>query len=338
MRARVLLLASLLAACSLDEIELTGRECPCPSELECVNGVCVEPGGAGGSGCSPKIDLQNFRVEWTTPNAIRWAWDAAGTVADFSAYELVVAENEADLATRGGSAAVFTVSENPELGELIMPDSNSPTDDYVRNTISDGHQPKTAYHGQLHALDNAGCAFVTPAVQAVTTDVPTGELELFSDAPPPSTLPAEYAVSDQEPFAGSACLSFTDPSCSAASCYENLKVFLTGENTAGLLSQNQFVTKAYLELSVSISSNAHSYWSQVWLMLADTDDLWRLEPMVLRAGGSYRTYQIPLRALTQSNVPLDYATFEASGISGFNVGGLFTPDSVVRVDEVSVKW
>jgi hypothetical protein len=368
-------LGLLALACSIEDVELVGRKCPCPSDLSCVNDVCVRAsaagaGGAGGGGagaasggaaggglaggglagggvaggagsggvpCAAAITVDDFRVDWETPNTVRWRWDPHGAPELFSAYELVTAENQADLGSGTGSATIWTVSANPELGEFIVPDSGS-LSDVIDRTITDGHTPKTTYYAKLSAIDKSGCRFESAQIQAVTTDPPQFEIEIFSDAAVPQTVPSSYSLSTSGALSGSACLAYVQPACTPPYCYENLKAQGMQLASGGKLNENQFVTKAFLELSVAIEEPVHSYWSQIWLMLSGNQDIWKLEPIVARADGQYRTYQIPLRALDQSGTLLSFAKFDSSGIAGFNFGGSFVGGKRVRVDEASIKW
>lgn len=360
----------LSAACSVDDISLLGRPCPCAGGLTCRNGVCVEPGsggsgnasgaggsdsGSGGSGnsagsggtpCTPLVVPSNFAVDWSLPNSIRWRWDPAGGQALFSGYELELAENDGDLAAKTGSYRNYAKTENPELGYYVLPDGNDPTNDLVRASTTVGLTPGTTYHGRLIARDNKGCAWVSAIVVTDTTDAPGqfNDVVLFADSvvAPATTYPPSFVVSTEKPFAGSHSLLFVEPNpCTNADCYENLKVESVSPPAPGnSLTQNDFLSRAYFEVAVSIEGTT-AYWGQFWVFGKDSSVWFLIQPYTIVGGGTYRLYQMPLRVLTKNGsngtVKMAFADFQA-GVSGFNVGGKLAPSARVHVDEAHVRW
>ena len=134
-RATAGVLALLAAACTVEAPDLAGKGCPCAPGWSCdpATNVCVQAsggvggvgsgaagsaggslGGGGGGGASDgAIVPSNLRIAWTTPESIRWAWDAVGPEDAFLRYELVTALVEADLGDPlGPSARVWTPDDN----------------------------------------------------------------------------------------------------------------------------------------------------------------------------------------------------------------------------------
>ena len=345
-------------ACMLDPIDYTGKSCPCPSPAWrcdeatqlCAANTGTSGGGSssssagsttgssmssgassGGGGCTPLITPSKLRVGWATPNAIRWMWDSAGTVDQFNTYRLVVGTSKASVESESG-ATIFTGVENPELGLLNLVHTSGI--DPVTATITDGLTPNTKYFGKLVAVDSGGCEYATAVLSATTSVAPTGDLPLFVDSLLSNkVLPETIAVA--ECTTGSPCLTYTSECDAELLCYENLRLELNvaGSDIQAAMSAGDFANVAYLEMRVAADSSAASYWSEFRLK---TDDWYHIDAQTIRTNGEFRTYQVPLRALS-SSVALSYASF-AAGIHEVCVGGGWTNGSHVWIDDIHLKW
>lgn len=331
-----LLLSGLgLFACVLAPVDYTGKSCPCPSpgwRCDEATRVCAaNTGGSGGGGCTPLITPSKLRVGWTTPNAIRWMWDSAGTVDQFNTYRLVVGASKESVESESG-ATIFTAVQNPELGKLNLLHTGGI--DPVTATISDGLTPKTTYFGKLVAVDSGGCEHATAVLSATTSVAPSGDIPLFVDLLSPNeVLPDTIVVA--ECTTGSPCLTYTSECGVDPLCYENLRLELNlpGSDVQAVMSAGDFANLAYLEMRVAADSSVASYWSDFRFK---TDDWYHLYAQTVRTDGEFRTYQIPLRALLATEA-LSYASL-AAGIHEVGVGGTWSNGSHVWIDDIHLKW
>ena len=71
----------------------------------------------------------------------------------------------------------------------------------------------------------------------------------------------------------------------------------------------------------------------------DSNELFIYAPFVLKAGGDYTLYQIPLRAFGQEDlsIPLTYE-IARRGVYEFTVGGSWSLGDTVRLDELRIRW
>jgi len=334
-----------------------------------TGGERAQPAGA----CpSRAIRIAKLSAAWTTPNAIRWQWDAEGSPDEFVRYELAVGPDRDAVAARartgaGGDVRVWTDADNPELGRFRLPRTESVLD--VRGTTTTGHAPDALHYAALVAVDVRHCRAVSDVVAARTAIAPFAEVVLYHDDLPAAslTLPRHtLAVTDQGPHhAGSRRhLEFrsTCPDGQAA-CWENLRVELP--QTTSLLPGH--FSQAFLELAVSCTGTQPSYYSDVALCFGGCDRLcregacddaclarceqgggWEFAPVTVacREQGGYGVVQIPLRALKAavsygcrrpSPCQLRPDLVPASAIR-FWLGGLWPRDAVVRIDEVRLRW
>lgn len=286
------------------------------------------------------IQPQNFHVAWATPNTIRWAWTPEGKPTDLAYYQLVTAQSQSDLETKTGTAHVWGPSQNQELKSFYINSSALGSQDEVSFTITYGLKPATVYYGELLAHDRDGCVFTSPSVSIPTTSFTHVE-HLFSDTAPPWTLPSALQLSTTDPFDGSACLAFTQPTpCAEASanCFEIYRGEGLSDPIDPTLNVNQFAQTAYLEMSVELQNTNDSDWSEVWLVVGDTWGNWKIAPIPAKADVGYRTYQIPLRAFTQNGVALTLADLQSKAIYGYAFGCSLSPGGTIRMDDVSIKW
>jgi hypothetical protein len=328
-------LALALQGCSIDAVNYQGKTCPCgEGGYRCndATGLC-EPAPSGGCGVVPT----NFRVGWTTPNTIRWQWDAAPAVDDFGAYRLLLAPS-AELLEAGEQLTVFDATRNPELGEPYLRGNTGI--DPVNATITDGLEPDTTYHGRLATMDNAGCEHLGPILAATTSFSPSSRLALFDDEIPAGgyTLPESLVVGPGPN--GSPCLGYTSACASGEdSCYENLRLQqdVDGAAIAAQMTESAFMTLAYLELDVATDSPVSATsWGLVRL---SSSEVLSVDQQTFSGGGSMRTYQIPLRALGAGHgTPLSYGDLTTAGLKEVGIGNSWSDGSQVWLDRIALRW
>lgn len=279
------------------------------------------------------IAVDNLRVEWTTPNTIRWRWDRTGQESEFDAFELWVATSTSELATTE-AARVIAADENPELDVWTLPFTGGP--DPVVFTISDRHDPGTQYFGKLVAIDVAGLRTETNIVTATTQAPATDAVVVWTDSPTSGySIPSEFTFEDGNGFESPACYAYSRV-CSMMNdrCYENLR----RQGLAIDISEADFDT-AFFEYAVRIEDpDTHSYYSALRIMLGESGSstLHGFESYTIRADGSYRIYQIPIRILGIDD-PLTAADLSRP-IYEWGIGGGWPSGATVRVDEVRLRW
>jgi len=339
------------ASCLFGDLDYTGKPCPCPSGWTCGGPDCS---------CVPDDESQcavcarNFRAGWRTPNAVRWDWepDPGANPQELAEYRLIVGPSEAAVEAVDASTMTFTQAENPELAAFNLRRTGEDGDP-VRYTVTDGFEPAQTPNGRLVAVDTAGCEWMSPVVQAASSLVPVGRVDLFDNdglVDGASSFPPDFVV---EPECGS---DGTDPclSCSGDACRsdtENLKInrhFTAGELRTemvvgtGALDEGTF-GEAFLEMKVEMDATEPAYWSEFWVRTHDGSEdgrIFRVAPMTIVNNGVYRTYQIPLRALSEGETALSAGLLleEADGFDQVNVGGPWTGSEFVHVDDVAIRW
>jgi len=368
-----LALALGLAAC-IPDLDISGKPCPCAPGFYCDLDRCVpgeappdagqdagpavhdsgtETEDAGRPDAGPpegRIRVRDLRADWQTPNSIHWSWSTEGMEDledDFDTLVLVIAESEEDLASETGTARRIDEEERPSLG-LWTRLRTCGDNDRVLSVYTDRHTPDTRYFAQLIAIDRRGHRSRSNVAPATTTPAPIGEVVLFSDARPRGyPLPGEIVLSSEAPYRTTNHLLYEHASCPPPSpecpqppgfCYENIR---WQDMRAGALpiSGGSFGL-AYLEMAVAFEAGEASTWSNIGLHLREgtSFEVWKIEPFVLRAGTTYDLIQVPLHALTRSDMSLEFEHLSTRELDGFRVGGFLSAGARVRVDEVAIRW
>lgn len=329
------LCALVLAGCVIPP--LSDRPCPCADGYRCepARQVCVPRPDDEGA-----IHVDALGVAWVTPNQMRWTWTSTGVPEQLRAYELVVATRAEDLATRSGSAVVWTVAENPELGRYYLPrtDGQSP----VLATTTDGLEPSTLYFGQLSAIDVSGKVSITNVASQRTADPPLSSIEIFEDADTMGySIPSELSLSTDHPYRGTHdYLLVSHCESGVAACFTYLRRQELNISL-GAIPQGSFTTGAYLELAVAYAGPVPSYFSAVRLWFGESGLMRRyyFNAWTARADGQWRLIQVPLRALRDAE---DQGTLEYSelsrGLFEFAVGGLWSEGATVRIDAIRIYY
>ncbi|MEZ4221938.1 MAG: hypothetical protein R3B13_13480 [Polyangiaceae bacterium] len=337
---RCIALAAMTLGCGQVELDQTGRECPCGEDFKCdaICKVCVPRSAALGAACPekadacvPKVTFTDFKVDWVTPNAIRWRWtpdgDATSLTQDFQSYSLVL--------TSKGKTLVYDVSTNPELGLAVLPNSGV---DLTNGSITGDLEAGMTYSATLTARDTAGCEFAASNT-APTTPTPTSQspIEIFGESAFGGTI-VDGTVVTTGCHLGQQCLRTDtctlDPDAGKAACTKNLRV--TGVDIGtGALTQGAFL-QAYLEFYARTDTSAPSYYSTVFFEVGP--EFYRFEGFTFPASTGYRRVQIPLRVLSSAQGLLDFATLQSLHVSQFNFGTHVAEGAHTWVDEVYIRW
>jgi hypothetical protein len=308
--------ALTLVGCVAPSVDLSGKHCPCGDGYACgTDDTCLALGGA--------IQVSNLRAAWSTPNQIRWNWDASGDPEQFREYQILVATSQAALDPRDATTATrFSVAQNPELDHYLLPRTGG--EDQVLATTTDLLQPSTLYFAQLLAIDALGRASLSNTVSASTTDPAVNRIVIFEDQKPAGyTLPGApiYALSNDRPFEGTSDFEYValppctdgstcgmpkttcDPCCAPGStaCNQNLRFHQMGLSL-NPIGGGTYAKSAYLEFALASDATVPSYWGEAYLWYGDgsaNSTSWSMEPLTYRADDQYRVIQVPLRVFAE---------------------------------------
>lgn len=327
------------AACSVD-VPIDGKRCPCAEGYECDVPLdrCVP------AACDGAVRAADVEASWTTPNALALRWRIEGPPADLLRYEVLVAENEDDLFTRGGSARLVTAADSPELG------ATPPATSVVVRELS----PSTAYLARVVAVDVRQCSAASAVAGASTPADATGYVALFEDAvtPPAYASPAAgltveggelvYTPADDpecSPTPGA------DPLCGQPLRVQGLSVPLAQVLEAPGVTDKTFA-RAFVEVRLENTGDHDSPFSELSLWpnaCAELGEIYELAGFGLTARPGYQVVQVPLAALVDSSgQPLTFGVVDTSAsgtpLCGFAIGAQWNKSGRVRVDRVRVRY
>jgi hypothetical protein len=369
------LLGLLLGGCVLEPVDLDGKACPCASGWVCdpdtqtCRAGAVDPasstGGSSGlaetstggnpsstsadpgtstTGAIPgRFDVVSFSADWSTPESIHWTWEVEGDEADFHAWEIHVAADEAGLDT---SPQVYDGDTNPELGRFVL--KNTAGVDPVVASLTRGLEPSTEYVARLFVFDTSGGVSQSSnlAVRR-TSDAPTQSLLLFDDEPIPAgsyPLPECLQRSEMAPAEGSHHLSASlwcdaeagavceQPLQPGVECWENLRLESLQLSLDGLGGGD--LSDAFLEFSLAIDVpdgvEGHGWWGSAGVRIGEGTR--EYSPLTYPADGAYHRFQVPL---TQMGIGLDEL---GETLQGPRLGSQWQHGSTLRLDAVYVRW
>lgn len=374
LRIGSLMLGLLLVSCSVADVDLTGKDCPCPGDWFCTDGVCAPlPPECGQSG---RYGLSRFDAAWSAENTLHFSWEVPETTdrGTLDEFVLVVGTDEAEVeacacALAAGArdcgestARVIRRDENPELGHDTRSNRTNFRDP-VRESSVAGLSPDTVYAAQLLAVDTAGGVFRTPSLFHRTTRPTAFAIPFFegTSAADAYSFPScaseteagyRYTVECSPPEgmrescdAGPPCNEDSwvcdddperprQPSCWSSFAWKYERDAPVSPVTPGGFGD------AYLEVRATHSEPSN--YGDLYLRgtNAEGEQAWYglRGPFALRGGDAHR-YQVALGALTtEEGVPLTSEHFEGLRIDEVRIGGLFTDKSSVTVQAIAVRY
>jgi hypothetical protein len=353
------LAATLLLGCAVDA-SLEGKRCPCAEGWECdpARNMCRR------KTCDPKLRVSSLEPSWATAHSIRWQWEASGVKEDFLRYELWLAENEADLLARSGTARLIDGAQNPDIAFWDM----WLTGDPVTSAITRGLEASTSvvareYWAQVVAIDVALCASESNLAAQRTVPEAVNHIDLFENTLLPGTVLEPPALKLQsEELVYRACEDHgegepdrcgdTETDTSAISG-QPLKVsgFSLGvaEDVPGQARiTNGTFADAYLAARVRLAGDIPAVFAGLWLTVGTCIDgdfqHYKLNGFVMPNGDTWVDLELPLSALEgeTSGAPLTYVELEgttgAGPVCGFAVEGQWHESAVVRIDDVVLRF
>ncbi len=273
--------------------------------------------------------VDSFEIGWATETNAYWQWAVSIAADDFDRFELVTGPTTDVVRARADSSTLWGSAQNPELGFLEIPSG-----DPVTHTLTVGHPPGSRVFGQLAVWDTRGGVTFSEVV-SIQLLSPTAEIVLFADADTAGySIPASYARSATDPYAGTYCYEFT---CGPSDCFENLRRQNIAVDVSAIPADA--FDGAFFEFALRLDGPPEarpSYWSDVRLGFADGSLLgfhW-----ITFSRGPYRVIQIPLAQLTSADGALTPALTSSTLLDEFWVGGQWPADTAVRFDEARIRW
>ncbi|MCA9628864.1 MAG: hypothetical protein KC766_14395 [Myxococcales bacterium] len=302
--------------------------------------------------------MENFEVDWQTPNTIRWSWEPLSPRADFVQYKLVLGRTPEELtaATQralagesdGLGGAIWTQDDNPELGQYELRLSGDV--DQVRTTITDGLEPGVEYRAQLLTYDTAGCVGLSDVAVGRTQASPLLEYVLFDERPVSPGRPRPDGVTevDSDPsraFSGDDFLSWPgwpDDGSVASAAYENVGIYdLKTEPSMSYPTLDE--SSAYVELAVAIEGSPVAAWGEARVLFGagagacGDIEASTIKPLALRTG-NYQVLQLPLRAFRLGGALLSESTLRERALCEVSVGRTWVVGESVRIDAIRLRW
>jgi hypothetical protein len=356
------LAATVLLGCAVDA-SLEGKRCPCAEGWKCdrARDVCER------NTCDPQVRVSSLQPSWATAHSIRWQWEASGAANDFVRYELWLAENEADLLARSGTARLIDGTQNPDIADWIMPLSGDPvTSAITRGLQTSVPEAPAEYWAQLSAIDVEDCASESNLAVRRTIREGSNRIELFGNAllPGGDLQPADalqagsargvgelvYQAQLDTNFQG--CFENED---TKAHCGQPLKasgfqvVVSKDPDDSSLvrMSEGTF-SDAYLEMRVRVAGQTPAVFAGQWLTVGTCENgdyqHFQLTGFVIPNGDTWVALEVPLANLIGENsaAALTYDDLDAEAgrgpVCGFAVAGQWHRESVVRIDDVAIRF
>lgn len=340
----VLLLAALPAACTIAPVDFTDKDCPCGEGFACVAERCVvsaEPS------CEAMLQPTDFRVLFTTPRSIVWAWTPSGEPTGLLRYEIEVVDSE----NPDEVIAVVGPEEDPALGFYFLPRTQGAEDLVTAATIEE-LSPMTTYSARLAVMDTSLCTFRSPFSAGTTISESPESITIFDDDSRPVGLtPGSFAGTDSP--GGGRHLSWQgarDAECIGLGndiCTQNLQI-LPMSSDLRVITPGPFANTAYLELELSYDGDTPSYYSSLRIIVTQDGSTMRtfyVAPFTI-ASTSWRTIQVPLRVFADEGEHLTPELIEAAGgyVYSIAVGGQWDTTtesggpSTVEIDNVRIRY
>ncbi|MEM6959875.1 MAG: hypothetical protein AAF645_29605, partial [Myxococcota bacterium] len=360
-------LAGAMGSCAVSAVSEEGKACPCSEpSFVCCGGTCqasdVECEVTTPASCEGDVRINNLRVTWATPNAIRFDWDVEERPDDpVVAYELRLAPDAASL-ENDRDVERYNAARNPELGFFRRPRETERA--LVNHTVADGLEPGRTFAVALSATDGAGdvCRVTLDAARTNASPNPA-EFVLYTEGNPPGwEEPSCFSPSNERPQAGESHLRYSIVCQRRVSDEGIVDGVATCDDVAETVDSCGVLVKlgqldlpvplapgsfagAYVEFHTRVPG-VETFYGFVNLIITTEDGArqnWLYEPYSHRSGDGYQRLQVPLRAFllrgTDASRPMTADDLVGGMINQFFVGGTDQRhSSVFDVDEVRIRW
>lgn len=348
-----------IASCSVGELDLEGKACPCTSDYVCdvASSTCVRtlPAEGGVAIDAPddalveperdpdaRIVVTNLRSVWTTPAAVRWEWTVEGSAADFQAYEVATATTAADLAKRAGTFEVISGNDRPEV-KAFDARGGKKTGPLTVWTALAVRGASTRQFLQVKATDVTGRSTSTAVVDVTSSAAPTAAKVIFDGAAAKTAKPAEFQYRTP---AGGPNAYVLDVECAAASpCPKRAELTSLQLDLASTAPfETRSFDSAYLQVQLEGNAGSTSFDSTFALELGAggcVPDCRYEYPGWTQSTTGSTTLQIPLRVMRNAKgEPLTHAALAARGftIHGLVFSGTWRQGVALRVLDARIRW
>jgi len=364
----------LVAACSVDDLDLTGKRCPCVSGFVCdtATNTCVT--SLGGDASVPTdaepddaaplggFTISTFTSTWTTSRSVRWDWEVSGNADQFAEYQVIVGGSEAAVRSRDSTTTTFDRRINPELGSYGGRDVVPPGAPARGWTVTDRHNVARKVFARLIVRDKEGRENPSAIVSADTL-AEGNALEVFKDAiaDGAAPLPNEMRRVTVDCLNSSpGCLQYGRDggvACPGAAKTCAIEMGATGYDTKTTSVTAAEFPKAFLEVAVRGGSGAGAKpHADIVLGIGNANCKIDGQPCRFRwvKGWSFRPnqkdfriLQVPLAVLRQDVLagpgqgpPLEHKHLSDNGMRVFSVtiDGEWNEGANIGLDQLYVRW
>jgi hypothetical protein len=364
------------ASCSVDDLDLTNKKCPCVGGYVCdvATNTCVTGASDAETDAEPFRDapvggfvVKSFGPTWTTSRSVRWDWEVSGDAAQFSEYQIVVGATEDAVRRQDSTTTTFDRRINPELGSYGGRDVVPPGAPARGWTVTDRHNVARKVFARLIVRDKEGRENLSAIASADTTKEDNA-LEIFKDniadgaAPFPNSNEMKRVTVDCLSGSTAGCLQYGRDGgvfCGgggAKTCTIEMGVTGYDNKAAAGMTEAQFA-KAFLEVAVRGGTAAGAK-PHADVILGIGNETCKIDGITCRfrwvAGWSfrpnqkeYRLIQVPLSVLRQdldgglgAGTPLEFKHLTGNGMRIFSVtiDGEWNEGSNIGLDQLYVRW
>jgi hypothetical protein len=357
----VLVLGAVLAACSVDDLDLGSKECPCISSYVCdvptnrcvlslASDAAVIPdvadvGSDDAAAPPPLVVVSALTATWTTPGSIRWDWKLAGSAADFRTYEIVTGPSVDAIDKRVG-VDVLTSNERPELGAFDARGGRTqgPVDMW---TLTDVRNPAIKQFVQVKVTDVKGRASRTAIVSATSAARAAKQLVIFDGTTQKTAAPAGVFVF-RSPAGGESHYFFATDCAGPKTCAKGAELVSLGLDLApaGAPFTAAEFDVSILEIQLEGNAATTSFDTTVAIepgsgACAQGDGLcrYRFTGWTQRATGRTKI-QVPLRELRNDAGKLTFPILQGKNflVDAFVLSGTWKNGSAVQLYDARIRW
>lgn len=348
-----------VASCSVGELDLTGKQCPCASGYVCdvPSNTCsrgVADGGAeldapSDALASPDRDpdalivVRDLKVAWTAPATVRWEWTVAGKAADFQAYEVATATTADDLAKRAGSFEVVSGNDRPEVRTF---DARGGTKEgtFVVWTTTSVRGANTRQVMQVKATDVRGRSTSTAVVAVVSSAVADSTKLIFDGSVAKTAKPADFQY--RTPVGGpNAYVLVVDcgAGAGASPCAKRAELTDLGIDLAsgGAFNAADFAA-AFVQVELEGNVSVASFDSVLSVDVGNgCPDCRYGYPGFTQSGVAKTTLQVPLRELRNAKgeaLTQQLLATKNFQIFGLSFSGTWKQGALLRLLDARIRW
>ncbi len=262
----------VVASCSVAELDLTGKQCPCTSGYVCdvPSNTCVfaltrpDGGPLDDALVAPErnpaalLSVKSFAVvaDWKTPNVVRWDFTIEGKAPDFKSYRLDVGARMTSFADN--DFVSYGPIDRPELGVFDARGAKvaGPASLWTFSRAN----PNTKQFGRLTVVDRTNQQNVSVIASAQAASGASSKAALF-DGITPATTPRPTGMFD---FKNGAHVFNVDCATLPSPCVKKVELggLAVALDASGPFTQADF-DRAFLDLELEGTFAASSFDSVV---------------------------------------------------------------------------